>query len=62
MFRRLESIKGCGIFEDFHWNTSVADFERINLRGTPMANRLSYHRFQDLGIHGGTAGQQVCPG
>jgi wobble nucleotide-excising tRNase len=31
MFRRLESIKGCGIFEDFHWNTSVADFERINL-------------------------------
>lgn len=31
MLRRFESIKNCGIFEDFRWNSSVPDFERINL-------------------------------
>lgn len=31
MFRRFELIEDCGIFEDFQWDTSVPDFERINL-------------------------------
>lgn len=31
MLRRFESIKGCGIFEDFRWDSAVPDFERINL-------------------------------
>ena len=31
MLRRFESIKDCGIFEDFRWNTVLPDFERINL-------------------------------
>ena len=31
MLRRFDSIKGCGIFEDYRWNSSVPDFERINL-------------------------------
>lgn len=31
MLRRFESIKDCGIFEDFRWNTSLPDFERVNL-------------------------------
>lgn len=31
MFRRFETIKGCGIFEDFRWDSDTPDFERINL-------------------------------
>ncbi|MEP9385190.1 AAA family ATPase [Nocardioides sp. KR10-350] len=31
MLRRFESIKDCGIFEDFRWSVSAPDFERINL-------------------------------
>lgn len=51
MFRRFESIKGCGIFEDFHWSTSVADFERINLiYGANGAGKTSLSRaLDDLG-------------
>jgi wobble nucleotide-excising tRNase len=48
MFRRFESIKGCGIFEDFHWNTSVADFQRINLiYGANGAGKTSLSRALD---------------
>lgn len=31
MIRRFESIKKCGIFENFHWDAGLPDFQRINL-------------------------------
>ena len=48
MLRRFESIKDCGIFEDYRWNTSVPDFERINLiYGTTGAGKTSLSRTID---------------
>ena len=48
MFRRFELIKNCGIFEDFRWNASVPDFERINLiYGTNGAGKTSLARALD---------------
>ena len=48
MFRRLESIRDSGIFEDFRWNTSVPDFERLNLVfGTNGAGKTSLARALD---------------
>lgn len=31
MLKRLEWIKDCGIFQDYKWESTVPDFERINL-------------------------------
>lgn len=31
MFRRFETVLGCGIFEDYRWDSGTPDFERINL-------------------------------
>lgn len=48
MLRRFETIKGCGIFEDFHWDTTVPDFERINLiYGANGAGKTSLARALD---------------
>lgn len=48
MLRRLESVKNCGIFEDFRWNASVPDFERINLiYGTNGSGKTSLARALD---------------
>lgn len=48
MFRRLESIKDSGIFEDFRWDGSTPDFERINLiYGTNGAGKTSLARALD---------------
>lgn len=48
MLRRFESIKDCGIFEDFRWNTSAPDFERINLiYGANGAGKTSLARALD---------------
>lgn len=48
MLRRFESIKNCGIFEDFRWDSSVPDFERINLiYGTNGAGKTSLARALD---------------
>ncbi|WP_407345736.1 AAA family ATPase [Pengzhenrongella phosphoraccumulans] len=48
MLRRLESIKNCGIFEDFRWKTNVPGFERINLiYGTNGAGKTSLSRALD---------------
>lgn len=48
MLRRFESIKGCGIFEDYKWNSSVPDFERINLiYGTNGSGKTSLSRALD---------------
>ena len=48
MLRRLESIRDSGIFEDFRWNTSVPDFERLNLVfGTNGAGKTSLARALD---------------
>ena len=48
MFRRLELIRDCGIFEDFRWSASVPNFERINLiYGTNGAGKTSLARALD---------------
>lgn len=48
MLRRFESIRDCGIFENYRWNTSVPDFERINLiYGTNGAGKTSLARALD---------------
>ena len=48
MLRRLESVKSCGIFEDFRWNASVPNFERINLiYGTNGSGKTSLARALD---------------
>lgn len=48
MLRRFESIKDCGIFEDYKWNSTVPDFERINLiYGTNGSGKTSLSRALD---------------
>lgn len=55
MLRRFESVRGCGIFDNFCWNNSVPDFERINLiHGTNGAGKTSLARMLDnLGAESG---------
>ncbi|AUH68307.1 MULTISPECIES: AAA family ATPase [Gordonia] len=48
MLRRFESIKDSGIFEDFRWDDSIPDFERINLiYGTNGVGKTSLARALD---------------
>lgn len=48
MLRRFDSIKNCGIFEDYRWNSSVSDFQRINLiYGQNGAGKTSLSRALD---------------
>ncbi len=48
MLRRLESVKNCGIFEDFRWSASLPDFERVNLiYGTNGSGKTSLARALD---------------
>lgn len=48
MLRRFESIKSCGIFEEYQWNPTVPDFERINLiYGTNGSGKTSLSRALD---------------
>lgn len=48
MLRRFESVKGCGIFEDYKWNATIPDFERINLiYGTNGSGKTSLSRALD---------------
>lgn len=54
MLRRFESIKNCGIFEDFRWDSGVPDFERINLiYGSNGSGKTSLaHALEDRGDDG----------
>jgi wobble nucleotide-excising tRNase len=54
VLRRFESIKDCGIFEDYRWNSTVPDFERINLiYGTNGSGKTSLSRaLDDLTVDG----------
>ncbi|WP_253905194.1 AAA family ATPase [Arthrobacter sp. H14] len=48
MLRRFDSIKDCGIFENFRWNSAVPDFERLNLiYGANGAGKTSLSRAID---------------
>jgi len=48
MLRRFESIKACGIFENFRWDAAAPDFERINLiYGNNGAGKTSLSRAID---------------
>ncbi len=48
MLRRFDSIKDCGIFENYRWNSDVPDFERINLiYGANGAGKTSLARAID---------------
>ena len=48
MLRCFASIKSCGIFEDYKWNSTVPDFERINLiYGTNGSGKTSLSRALD---------------
>lgn len=51
MLRRFESIKGCGIFEDFRWSSATPEFQRINLiHGQNGSGKTSLARaLDDLG-------------
>ena len=56
MLRRFEAIRGCGIFEDFRWDTFLPDFERINLiYGANGAGKTSLARALD-GLHSESGG------
>lgn len=59
MLRRLESIKECGIFEDYRWNSTVPDFERINLiYGANGSGKTSIARaLDDLAAGGAGVGK-----
>ena len=62
MLRSFESIKGCGIFENYTWDTAVSDFERINLiYGTNGSGKTSLARaLDDLSPNGsGTGSEKV---
>lgn len=56
MLRRFESIRDCGIFERFSWNTAIPDFERINLiYSANGVGKTSLSRvLDDLGPGGGS--------
>lgn len=48
MLRRLESVKNCGIFENFHWDAASSDFQRVNLvLGTNGSGKTSLARSLD---------------
>jgi wobble nucleotide-excising tRNase len=63
MLKRVEWLKDCGIFENFRWNASVPDFERINvIFGTNGAGKTSLARTLDSlrGERGGYDKASVC--
>ncbi|ACV09152.1 ATP-binding protein [Jonesia denitrificans] len=48
MLRRIESLSSAGIFEDFRWDATTPDFERVNLiYGTNGAGKTSLSRALD---------------
>lgn len=48
MLRRLESVKNCGIFASFKWDSALSDFQRINLiLGTNGCGKTSLARSLD---------------